>query len=532
MTPTLLARRPTLVQYLLSILAFANIALFCVVAANHVSFPLNLEAMETTVLEHVRRAMTGQPIYVEASARFTPLAYNPLYYYLCAFFAKFMGLSLATLREVTLLGTAGSAWLLFRIAARETRSIWWGFMTVGLFAGSYQALDSYFDVGHRDTWLIFLVLSGCYLIGYSESRVRDAFGILLLTASFWMKQQGIVFLAGGLAYLVWRDLRLGLGEARLASKKTRIAFRSWPSALTALCFGPLLYLVLPAQWIGPEFHYFTWIVPRHWTGVTRDEIRAFAEWLARRFVVPAAIAGAGLQMSLERGRPLSVWIFFLPVAFLSALVATLTPGSNLNVFMPFGVWLILSAVITIPRLSRGIPWLDDVHFPATAIALTLAALAYNPMKVLVSEPDARIAYGDLVQYIHQLDGPVYAPWVGQLPSGSPLISAAHWVPLEDMMRGPGASPSDMDHVKQILKPALNPDGDQTGKMLYILHNSRLETDHLLNYLADSYVLEADLGDRFRALDCIPRRYSGSWPRYLYRYNPHPVPQLSAAQTRP
>ena len=179
-----LTRRLSKAQHLLSILAFANIALLCVVAANHISFPLNLEAMETTVLEHVRRAMTGQPIYIEPSAQFAPLAYNPLYYYLCAFFAKFMGLSLATLREVTLLGTIGCGWLLYRITARETRSPWWGFMTLGLFAGSYQALDSYYDVGHRDTWLIFLVLAGCYLIGYSESGVRDVLGILL---SWWLR---------------------------------------------------------------------------------------------------------------------------------------------------------------------------------------------------------------------------------------------------------------------------------------------------------------------------------------------------------
>ena len=334
-----------------------------------------------------------------------------------------------------------------------------------------------------------------------------------------MKQQGVVFLVGGLAYLAWRDLRAGF----------RI-LRSWPSAVAALAFGPLLYLLLPAQWIGPEFHYFTWIVPRHWTGFTRDEIRAFAELVARRFVVPAALAGAGLQMSLERHRPLSVWMFFLPIAFLSAVMATLSPGSNLNVFIPFGIWLILVGVISLPRLARMIPWLEDVHFPVIALALSLAALAYNPMKLLVSEPAAQLAYQDLVQYIHHLDGPVYAPWVGQLPSGSQLATAAHWVPLEDMMRGPGASSSDLDRVKEVLKPAVDPENQKTP--LYILHNSRLETDPLLQYLAPSYVLEQDLGDRFRSLDCLPRRYSGFWPRYLYRYKPHHALQLSASQTRP
>ena len=475
--------------------------------------------METTVLEHVRRAMTGQPIYVEPTAQFAPLAYNPLYYYLCAFFARFLGLSLTTLREVTLLATAGCAAMLYLITVRETRSKWLGLMTLGLFAGSYQALDSYYDVGHRDTWLVFLVLAGCYLIGYSESRVRDAFGMLLLVAGFWMKQQGVVFAAGGLAYLVWRDLGTGAS-----------ALRSWPSAVLALGFGPLLYLLLPSSFIGPAFHYFTWHVPRHWTELTRDEFRAFAELVARHFTVPAALAGAGLQLSLDRGRPLGIWIFFLPVAFLSALMAMLTPGSNMNVFIPFGVWLMLSAILSLPQLTRAVPWLDQVHFPAIALTLSLLALVYDPRTVLVPEAGAKLAYQDLVQYIQQLDGPLYAPWVGQMPTGSNLRAAAHWVPLEDMERGPGATASDVQLVHQLLKPAVNPGGKV--RKAYILHNTPINSDPLLRYMSDSYVLEQDLGNRFRALDCVPRRFSGLWPRYLYRYDPQAALRLSAAQTRP
>jgi len=336
-------------------------------------------------------------------------------------------------------------------------------------------------------------------------------------AGFWMKQQGAVFVVGGLAYLVWRDVRNGSSAAR-----------SWPAALVALCLCPMLYLLLPASFIGPAFHYFTWNVPRHWTGLTRDEIRAFAELLARHFAVPAALAGAGLQLSLDRGRPAGIWMCFLPVAFLSAVIATLTPGSNMNVFIPFAVWLILSAVLALPRLSRAIPWLDQVYFPAIALALSMLALAFNPARVLVPEAQAQLAYQDLAAYIQRLDGPVYAPWVGQMPTGLKLRAAAHWVPLEDMERGPGASPMDAQFVQEILKPTVNP----ARLKAYILHNTRLETDPLLRYLTDSYVLEQDLGDRFRALDCIPRRYTGFWPRYLYRYDPRAVLRLSPAQRRP
>jgi hypothetical protein len=107
-----------------------------------------------------------------------------------------------------------------------------------------------------------------------------------------------------------------------------------------------------------------------------------------------------------------------------------------------------------------------------------------------------------------------------------------------MERGPGAAASDTDRVKDVLKSAVNPDHPDTP--VYILQNSGLETDSMLSYLADSYVLQQDLGDRFRALDCVPRRYTGFWPRYLYRYNPQhgmaagnrAALQLSGVPTRP
>lgn len=457
---TLLPRRLAPVQYLLSIVALANIILLGIVAANHLRFPLNLEPTETTVLEHVRRAMTGAPVYVEPTAQFTPLTSTPLFYYLSAGVARFAGLSLTTLREVTLLGAAGCAMLLYLIALRETRSKWLALMTLGLFFAAYQALDGCYDAGHRDSWLVFLVLLGCYLIGYSETRLRDALGMLCLVAAFWMNQQGALFVLGGLAYLVWRDVRSGAS-----------ALRSWPSVVTAFLLGPALYLLLPTSFTGPTFHYFS-------GDLNREEIRSFAEFLARSFAVPAILAGAGLQLSLERGRPFGIWSFFLPVAFLSAVLALLTPGSNLNVFMPFGVWLMLTAVLALPRLTRTISWLDPLYFPAIALGLSFLALAYRPSEVLIPQVEANAAYRDLLDYTRNLEG------------------------------------------------------QAQGKRIYILNNTPLKTDSLLRYAADSYVLERDLGDRFRVLGCLPRRNDGLWPRYLYRYDPQAALRLSASQKRP
>lgn len=506
-----------ILRYLLGIAALIYIGLAILLFSNHLFFPLNLEAMETTVLEHVRLAFHGQPIYTTPTAHFTALAYNPLYYYLCAGVAKLAGIapSLVELRLITLAGTLGCGLLVFRIVQKETRSFWWGWMALGLFAASYQALDSYLDVAHRDSWLLLLVLAGYYLIGYSESRLRDAAGVALVFASFWMKQQGAVFGFGSLVFLFLRDLRRGNRQ-----------WHSWPAYVTGVALGPALYVFAPQILFGPEFHYFTWIVPRHWTEITRDEIREAARLLARRFAVPAACSGIGLQFALERQRPMNIWIFALPVAFGSAVMSMLTPGSNLNVYIPFGVWLLLTAAITLPRLAREYRWPQRVHLPEFALVAMFGLLLYNPKPLLVSGQGAEAAYLDLNQFLGELKAPVYTPVLGPLPGGPNEPIAAHWVPLEDIMRGPGAKPGDAERVKAMLTPVA------VASHGYLLHNRPLETDNVLQFLTQYYVLDRDLGDRFKSLDCIPRRYTGGYPRYLYRYDPDTALRLSASGKRP
>ena len=476
MTTTLLPRRLAPVHYLLSFLALGNIVLLGIVAANHLRIPFGLDPTETTALNQVKLS-----VYPSQGA---PAS---LYHYLCSFSAHFFGLTLTTLREVTLLATAGCALILFLVTLRETRSKWWALMTVGLFAASYRALDGALDAAHSDMWLVFLILMGCYWIGYSETRLRDALGTLFLVAAFWTQpQQGAAFTIGGLAFLLWRDLRTGSSP-----------FRSWPSLLMALSCGPVLYWALRFESVGPILA----LPLNQWTGLTREQVRVFAEFLGRWFALPAILAGAGLQLSLERGRPLGVWGFFLPVAFLSTVLAGCTAGATIVTLMPLGIWLILNAMLALSRLSRSIHWLDPVYFPAIALGLSFWALSYRPAEVLIPEVETRAIYQDLQQYIAQLDRPVYATSLEQ------------------------PSFRNDEEARQILKPV-------TSKPGYILESEPLGNDPALRYVADSYILEQDLGDRFKLLGGLARQGPSRWPRYLYRYDPRAALRLSATRTRP
>ena len=111
-----------------------------------------------------------------------------------------------------------------------------------------------------------------------------------------------------------------------------------------------------------------------------------------------------------------------------------------------------------------------------------------------------------------LDGPVYAPWLGQLQKGYSFYPAAHWVALEDMIRGPGRATENHPGTRALLEPSIDPGGPA-----YILANRPLETYPFLAFLEDYYVLESDYGDRFKALRVLPKRWDHGWPRYLYRH---------------
>src|SRR5215469_16948127 len=197
--------RGRLSRIALGFVAAANIGFLAFVFFNHAPFPLHLDLLEGTILQHVQRAASLQPIYPSPSSDYVPLAYNPLYYYLTVPFTWIFGERLFTLRLVAILGAIGSAAAVFVVVRQKTRSSWWGLMALGLFAAAYRAMDTYLDNGHSDSWFLCMALWGTFVLDQNRSRLANLGGILLLVSSFWFKQHGAVFAVGGLVYLTCRE---------------------------------------------------------------------------------------------------------------------------------------------------------------------------------------------------------------------------------------------------------------------------------------------------------------------------------------
>lgn len=478
---------------------------------NRLYFPLNLETMELLKLQHVKRLLAGLPLYVEPSPEFVPLVYNPLYYYLVLPFTQWFGVNLPTLRIVSIAGAVGAYVVVFLAVSYDVqrlnrapsngwldRPAWWGLLAAGLMAAAFRVMDTYLDNAAADSWTLFTILLGCYLIGLRHSRLVNLLGLLSLIAAFWLKQYGAFFTIGAVFYLTWYERQ-----------------RAWFYWVVAIGLGPLLYLLMPSQWIGPEFHYYTWVVPRQWLyfGVDSTILRVI-KFIIKHYAWLALTGGLLWAWDLWRNRQTPmIWTFLFPFALLSGPYVALDPGNNNNVFIPLGGWLIITGVIAIywinTRVSIATRWGSSLFLFAASFAL----FSYNPLTVLVpSNVDA--SYQDLIQTLENLEGTVYAPGVGQLQDNELFYPTAHWVTLIDLIRAPGADLCDQPLTRDLLDPVIHPDGPA-----YILLEHPLEEDAMLSFLAQSYILEQDFGNRYMALRDSPKLLEVGWPTYLYRYTP-------------
>ncbi len=464
---------------------------------NHAAFPLNLDLMEGTVLQHARQAATFQPIYPEPSAAYVPLAYNTLYYLATAPLVNLPGNDMIALRIFSIAGMAGSALLVFLLVRHHTQSAVWSLVAIGLFAAAYRTMDAYLDTAHSDSWFLFTALLGTYLLVLDRGRRWNLAAIVILVASFWFKQHGALFTVGGVVALTWRE---GLR-------------RSWPYWMVAALLGPGLYLLGPMV-LGPRFHFFTLEVPRAWSELSLRGLLRYSSFAIFNYGVLAILGGWFSLHALVRHPPApDVLAVQFCAALFTGLLGTLDPGSSDNVYIPMGTFFIISGTIGLQRLTQQYTVVSRYRLHLLALFASLALLLYNPLNVITSTR-AATSYADLVTTLKSLDGPAYLPSVGQLAYDYETYPAAHWVALEDMVRGPGKVVADHPLVRTILLPSLEPGGPA-----YILANYPLETYEVTAFLNDYYVLKTDFGDRFKPLRVLPKRWDHGWPRFLYRYDP-------------
>ena len=203
-------------------------------------------------------------------------------------------------------------------------------------------------------------------------------------------------------------------------------------------------------------------------------------------------------------------IYLFPVALVSGVVGALASGSSDNVFSLAGAWMLVMLLQEIgPSLHAEAP-LRTRRPAVCALAFTMALLVHD-FRDWDPPHAAAPAYADLVRTLEALDGPVYAPWLGNLPVAVPTMARAHWVALEDRVRGSGTPRPAEPFVVNLLAPVAT-----APEPAYLLTSSPLEKDYLLGWLSGSYGLDRDYENSGSGLRELPHRFGARYPRYRYR----------------
>jgi hypothetical protein len=233
-------------------------------------------------------------------------------------------------------------------------------------------------------------------------------------------------------------------------------------------------------------------------------------YIAAFYPALGVVALVGAWRAL-RARTIGLLELQLGAASLTAFMGSLDPGSSYNVFIPLAAFTIVYGTIELARLSERAPLWHGMRVAPALALLAFATLVHDPRELWLPSA-AHAAYADLQATIRALPGKVYAPGIGQLANGPQLYPAAHWVALDDIMRGPHRTASDSALSRSMLDPLRHP-----ATAAYVLTNHPLaELAPPVSELASSYTLVEDYGERFASLAALPRRFDHGYPRYLYR----------------
>lgn len=402
------------------VLAFVGVA---VVRMGH---PFELDWMGGAFVDHVCRILDGEPLYCAPSADYVPFLYAPLYFYASAGVATVVGEGFVPLRLVAFSATLGILALTAFWVRRRTGSAGAAAVAVGIHAGCYFLVDTYYDAARADSAFLVQALLALVLLDLGKGWRTAAVAGAVLVSAYLTKQTAMVLAPPFAIAAAIRAPRRGAVFA--------LAFAGlWLAATTAL----------DASTDG-WFSFYTWDLPRHhqydWS------IAIDALWIDFRPLWP--VMGLGLWLLITRLRHGEVRSVLHDGAWaggllLAALSSRAHLGGAVNVLAPGVLALgLIGALSWGDALRRG--GRAALFVPALLIA-QLALLAVDledrdvrhaprlvdPLRYIPTEAD-REAGERIVAMLREAEGDVLVPWHGYLPRMAGKRGGAHLMALIDL----------------------------------------------------------------------------------------------------
>jgi len=383
--------------------AILHIVFFCIAVFSCIGFPYALDWIEGGMVDEVRMALSGKPLYVKPSLDFIPFMYPPLYMYVSAIAYKALGAGFLPLRVVSLAATAGTFSIVYLFVRRESGSFYYGLLACGLLAGSFVTTGFVFNMARVDQLYLFLFLAGVYLVRFHPSRKGYVGAAVLLSLSFLTKQTALVASLPLVLYAVVAD-----------GKKS-------------------LYLIIPAIVIAGGsillldhihegwYSFYVFKLP----GGIPFEKRLIPVFLKQELMGPLSIACVtslffiASQLSSDRKKGL-FYLMFAAGALGGSLLSRLNIQAALNVNGPaYTVISILFALGAYDALEKIKSSAHDItgmfeKFAILVFAIQLLALLYDPLKDLPTKKDME-AGADFVKVMSQFKGEIFVPFHGYVP---------------------------------------------------------------------------------------------------------------------
>ena len=429
-------RWATVLRASLGAVAAVAIGAYVVVALVRLRSPAELEWIEGGMVDQVRRALDGQPLYGPPTLQSVPFLYTPLFTLVGAGVSWAIGVGPEPLRAISIVSSLVAFWATARLVVVETRDRWAGLVAAGVLAASYVVCGAWFDVARVDSLMLALVVLGALRIRTATTDAAAVAGGALLVLAVLAKQDALLPAVAVQLWLVVVDRRRGA----IAAGTTAVGLVATGLALQLSTAGWAWFYLVDV----PRSHE---LVSGSVLGFFTGDLRPYL-WTAAAGAVVMASVRYGWGRDREdrdlpgrrggRPEPSTTVRWGFVAAYGASMVlcgwlGRIHSGGWDNVLMPAIAAIALLAGLVAASTRRLAPGLA-----AVCVALLLVqfwAIRWAPWDQVPSASDERAAVAT-VAALRELPGPVYLPahpwWLVAAGREPGAQSAA----LADVLRGP------------------------------------------------------------------------------------------------
>jgi hypothetical protein len=417
--------KPLRILRVLTLVIAATLAGFFLYAAiRRLFYPYELEWMTGSILDHIERVRSGQPLYVAPTGDWIPFMYPPLYYWVAAAVSKVLPEIIAC-RGISIVATLAQAAMLWPLARRAGASRFWASIGMGLFFATYSFTAFWYDIERCDSLFMAMIVASTLIVARTKGIGGAIAAGAVLGAAFFCKQPATLFVLAAAAAL-W------LGGQR-------------PRALALAGVGGAVILV-GTLWLnarsGGWFSYYVWKMPATHGFDHRMVYPLFIQDLPRAgLLVGATVA---LCASWRRVREAPLIPAMLAAAFFASATSRMHAGGWSNVLAFWTVYACAAFAIVATRVeesARGSAWERHIGFALVGVAVVQFGLFGWDPEDPVPRPFRHQKAAELVRTLRSLDaeGEVLVMGTGHVSAHRHFHAAA----LVDVIRTDGKPPEQL-----------------------------------------------------------------------------------------